>query len=181
MGQKTISGGAPANDFAAGREDDATTEIAVRNAVETIGEVMREDRQRRACDGLPDLALPDDMAAEVAAAQAMRAPRQRATGKSPGGLARLRGVRPGPVHAAWAAAFGAVLLWPEAVLIAMFGGFVICLAGVALFGPEILERVRDTVNGALRSRGPVRARRGEEPEMFEDAHDPFERLRDQRG
>ena len=181
MGQKTISGGAPANEFAAGREDDATTEIAVRNAVETIGELMREDRQCRARDGLPDLALPDDMAAEVAAAQAARARRQRAVRKSPGILARLRGFRPGPVHAAWAMAFGAVLLWPEAVLVALFVGFVACLVGVALFGPEILERVRDTVLGAVRLRGPARARRSEEPEIFEEAHDPFERLRDQRG
>lgn len=189
MIHKTISGDSPVNHFADGLgeyegrapEDAATTEIAVRNAVETIGELMCEDRRRRARDGLPELALPDDMAAEIAAAQAARAPRRRAMRKTPGIPARLRGFRPGPIHAVWAAAFGAVLLWPEAVLVALFAGFVICLAGVALFGPEILERLRDAAVGAVRSRRPARARRDEEPEMFDEAHDPFERLRDQRG
>lgn len=189
MTQKMILGRAPVSYFAVdleeyeGRtpEDAATTEIAVRNAVKTIGELMCEDRQRRERDGLPEIALPEDMAAEIVVAQSARAPRRRAMRKTPGLVTRWRGFRPGPVHAAWAVAFGAVLLWPEAVLVTLFAGFVICLVGVALFGPELLERLRDGVLGRLRRQGRARARRNAEPETFDDIHDPFERLRDQRG
>lgn len=188
MRQSVISGDAPFDHFAAGIEEYAgrapadaeTTEIAVRNAVKTIGELMREDRQRRERDGLPEIALPEDIAAEIAVAQATRAPQRKAMRTTPGVLEWLRGFRPGPVHAAWALIFLAVIVWPKAVLVALFAGFVICLVGVALFGPELLERLRDRVSGRLRGRGHARAHRDAEPEMFDDLSDPFERLRDQR-
>lgn len=189
MRQKQISGNAAVDHFAVGLEeyedrtpeDAATTEIAVRNAVKTIGALMREDRRRRARDGLPEIILPEDMGAEIALAKATRAPQRKAMRKTQGLLSRLRGVRPGPVHAAWAVAFGAVLVWPKAVLATMFAGFVICLVGVALFGPELLERLRDGVLGRLRWQGRARARRNAETETFDDMPEPFERLRDLRG
>lgn len=189
MTHKTVSGAPPTDHFAAGLEeyegrtpeDAATTDIAVRNAVETIGVLMREDRQRREREGLPELALPDEIAAEIAAEEAARAPQRRGARRSASILARLRGFRPRLTHAGWAAAFGAVLMWPEAVLIALLAGFVICLVGVALFGPEILERLRGVVLGHLRWRDRARKREDEEQDVFEEMPDPFERLRDQRG
>jgi hypothetical protein len=177
-----ISGRVPVDHFAAGvgececrtPEDAATTEIAVRNAVETIGALMREDRRRRARDGLPDLVLADEMAAQIA-------PKRRASRRTPGTAGRLRGGWPRPAHLAWAAGFGAVLIWPGAVLAAMFAGFVICLVGVALFGPDIFGRLRDAALGASCSQRRRRARRTDRPEIFEEPLDGHERLRDLRG
>lgn len=195
MKHHVISGRAPVDYFAAGLEeyegrtpeDAATTEIAVRNAVETIGELIREDRARRVRADLPELVLPDEMVAEEAAPAPRRrraqkaaqtsAPRQQQAqqaAQAPGMLTRLRGFRPGPVTALWGVAFAAVVVWPKAVLVVLFAGFVICLVAVALFGPELLERLRDAAFGRFRARRATR----EDP--FEDMPEPFERLCDRR-
>jgi len=189
------SGTAPGNHFAAGLEeyqgrtpeDAATTEIAVQNAVRTIGELMQEDRKRREREGLPDLVLPDDLVAERPA-PGLRARRAGRSARIGTAMARLRAWRPRPVHGAWAAAFAAVLIWPRVVLIALFAGFVVCLAGVALFGPEILERLRDRVMRLVGRPGKgtraagVDRRDPDEDEMPEPDPAPFEqRLRDLRG
>jgi len=167
-GPETHRGGTP--------EDAAATELAVRNAVRTIGALMREDRERRRRDGLPELVLPDDLVT----AQASRGPRAR-RGRRP--AAQRRAWRPGPVHGAWAATAAAVLFWPETVLALLFGGFVICLAGTALFGPEILERLRDRAMRLVRRderTRPARAASADD-ELPGPRPDRFEGLHDQRG
>lgn len=156
-------------------EDAATTEIAVHNAMRTIEGLMREDRKRRARAGLPELVLPD----ELASAQA-------APGRRSRGARRTRAAsawRPGPVHGAWAAAFVSVLLWPRVMLIALFVLFVACLVGVALFGPEMLERMRERVmwrpGRRARARAARKAAAGDA--MSARRTGSPERLRDQRG
>lgn len=190
MTDRMVSGPTPVEHFHIGREefpgrapeDAATTEIAVQNAVRTIGHLIREERQRRERAGLPDLVLPDEMDAERQA-PARQGRRARKPQGARGMLARLRGFRPGPVHALWAVAFGAVLLWPKTVLVGLFAGFVICLVGVALFGPEILERLRERASRLLVWRGPSRGARGNagDEEMPAARRDPFERLNDLSG
>lgn len=194
MTYRRDSGPAPTDQYAAGLEeyegrtpdDAATTEIAVQNAVRTIEELMREDRKRREREGLPELVMPDDLAARTPK-RGPKEPRARRSGRGRDTLARLLAWRPGLVHWAWAAAFAAVLLWPKVVLIALFAGFVICLVGVALFGPEILDRLRDRVMRLVGQGAGARAPRGargdaDYHEMPEPDPDPFEqRLRDLRG
>jgi len=199
MTYRRVPGAAPTDHYAAALEecegrtpqDAATTEIAVQNAMRTIEALMCEDRVRRRRDGLPDLVLPDDLAAGPAPREprAWRARRSgcgsgQGSGRARGTMARLLAWRPGPMHAAWALAFAAVLLWPKVVLIGLFAGFVICLVGVALFGPEILERLRDGVMRLVGRGAEPRAARGAsgEDEMPEPDPGPFEqRLRDLRG
>ncbi|RXV66820.1 hypothetical protein C6W92_03205 [Roseovarius sp. A46] len=181
------SGTAPADHFAAGLEeyegrtpeDAATTEIAVRNAMHTIEKLMREDRKRRVRAGLPELVLPDEIAAE----QQAHGHGRRGTGGARGALARLWSWRPGAVHAAWGTAFVVVLAWPKGVLVALFAAFVIGLACVALFGPEILERTRKRAARLFARRDDGRGARGDtdEEEMPEARPDPFDRLHDLRG
>jgi len=185
-----ISGSAPVEHFSNFREelpgrtpeDAATTEIAVQNAVHTIGELMREERKRRQRAGLPDLALPEEIAAEQRA-HGPKARRARKQQGARGMLARMRGFRPAPVHALWVLAFAAVLLWPKVVLAGLFAGFVICLVGVALFGPDILERLRERAVGLVLRRRPSRGARGHEGDGRQagERPDPFERLNDLRG
>lgn len=156
-------------------EDAATTEIAVQNAMRTIEGLMQEDRKRRARAGLPELALPD----ELASAQAEPRRRNR-------GARRTRSApawRPGLVHGAWAAAFVSVLLWPRAILIVLFVLFVACLVGVALFGPEMLERLRERVTWRPAGRGRARAARDAAAgdAMSAQRTAQAEQLRDQRG
>jgi hypothetical protein len=190
MTYRMESGTAPADHFAAGLEeyegrtpeDAATTEIAVRNAMHTIEKLMREDRKRRVRAGLPELVLPDEITAEQQA-HARRRSGIRKTARVSDTLARLRAWRPGPVHAAWAAAFLTVLVWPQGVLVALFAAFVICLACVALLGPEILERSRERAARMFARRDDVRGARGDtgDEEMPEARPDPFDRLHDLRG
>ncbi|MFB9151005.1 hypothetical protein [Roseovarius ramblicola] len=162
-------------------EDAATTEIAVHNAVRRIEKLMREDRRRRARDGLPDLTLPDDLAAAAAARGAKRR-HPRTVTHARGALARLLAWRPGPAHGAWAAVFAAVLVWPATVLALLFTGFVICLAGVALFGPEILERLRERAERLVaRSGERGGAAADADEEMPEARAARSERLHDLRG
>ncbi len=153
-------------------EDAATTEIAVRNAVHTIGNLMRDERRRRAQAGLPELVLPADMAA--APRPGARAPR-----RARGTRGRAAALRPAPVHALWAVLFGAVILWPKWVLAGLFAGFLLCLAGVALFGPELLEHLRARALRMLRRRGTTRAERG--ARSGAPVPDRLARLRDLRG
>ncbi|WP_129431620.1 hypothetical protein [Roseovarius sp. A46] len=187
MTYRMESGTAPADHFAAGLEeyegrtpeDAATTEIAVRNAMHTIEKLMREDRKRRVRAGLPELVLPDEIAAE----QQAHGHGRRGTGGARGALARLWSWRPGAVHAAWGTAFVVVLAWPKGVLVALFAAFVIGLACVALFGPEILERTRKRAARLFARRDDGRGARGDtdEEEMPEARPDPFDRLHDLRG
>jgi hypothetical protein len=185
MTYRRDSGRAPSDHFAAGLEeyegrtpeDAATTEIAVRNAVRTIEGLMQEDRRRRARDGLPDLALPD----ELGAAQGGRGRGARRSTGAARGAAAGRPV----VYGAWAAAFAAVLFWPQLVLVTLFVLFVACLVGVALFGPEILERLRERVMRLVVARDAPRAARraaeADEDDMPDARKGRYERLHDLRG
>jgi Flp pilus assembly protein TadB len=140
--------------------DAATAELAVRNAMVTIGALMREERAKQTFDAFPEI-------------EGQQSRRTAATG---GASDLLRRMRPAPVIGAWAALFVAVLIWPRAVLIAMLAVFVLCLVGVALFGEARLRRMLCDVE--LRARAALaRVRRSwREPDPFEDYADPFERL-----
>jgi len=148
-------------------EDATTTDLAVRNAIITIGALMREERARHSRSAFP----------EIEGQQGLDpAPQPRPSGAAGHATPTLRRFRLAPVHGAWAALFVAVLIWPRAVLIAMLAVFVLSLVGVALFGEARLRRLlRDT---DLRARAMLarlrRARR--EPDPFEEYPDPFECL-----
>ncbi|MET4129163.1 hypothetical protein [Roseovarius sp. MBR-6] len=151
--------------------DAATTEIAVRNAVTTIGKIMREERTMRRRDGLP--VLEDQLVLEAVAP-----PRRKPGLPNPGLLiARVRGWRPRPVHAGWALLFLAVVIWPRAVLIAMLAVFVLCLFGVALFGQPRLQAIRHDLSARLRE---IRAKVSPEADddAFDHMPDPFDRIGD---
>lgn len=157
-------------------EDAATTELAVHNALRVIRGLMVEDRRRRARAGLPDLALPDEFAAEQGdAAHATRGMTRSARSAD----VRRRVL----LYVAWTAGFAAVLLWPKTVLLGLFAMFVISLVGVALFGPEILERLREQVMQLASQHAAPRAARREarDEEMPEPRADVFEGLHDLRG
>jgi len=188
MSHRINSGSAPFDNYAAGLEeyegqtpeDAATTEIAVKNAVLTIGQLMREDRKRREREDLPEIVLPEEFI-EYQPPRTQKRRGHRRTERARDVLARLRTWRPGWVHAFWAAAFLAVLLWPRAVLLALFVGFVMSLVGVALFGPEMLERLRDRIVRTVLRRDKVdpETDAGEHPDARPD---PLERqLHDLRG
>ncbi len=97
MGPSRVRGETPSNQFFLDAEefaahppaDAATTEIAVRNAVTTINQIMHEERATRRRDGLP--ALEDQLVLEPVAPH--RSPRRKPTLPKPGHLiARLRPV-----------------------------------------------------------------------------------------
>lgn len=153
-----FSGRAPA--------DAATTDLAVRNAITTIGALMREERARQNRATFP----------EIEGQQGLDPSPQPHPGGAVGrATAALSRFRLAPVHGAWAALFVAVLIWPRAVLIAMLAVFVLCLVGVALFGEARLRRLLRDLD--LRARAMLaRGRRSRrEPDPFEDYPDPFER------
>ncbi|WP_454274153.1 hypothetical protein [Roseovarius sp. MBR-154] len=168
--------------------DAASTEIAVRNAITTISEIMAEDRRRRGSDALPDLAPP--VAMETVAPRKGR--KRRAQARNPkqgaGALARIRAFRPKTQHLGWALAFAAVLLWPRVVLIAAFALFCLTLIGGALFGTERFTSLRERLQGfgdlglsfagVARLRGMLAGwrRHKEAPDPFADHPDPFERI-----
>lgn len=147
--------------------DAATTDLAVRNAISTIGALMREERARMNRNAFPEIECQQGLDP---------APRPGPTGVRGRWRPSLRQFRLKPVHGAWVSLFVAVLLWPRAVLIAMLAVFLICLVGVALFGEA---RVRWLLRDLdLRARAALarfrRARRN--PDPFENYSDPFERL-----
>lgn len=179
MGPNRVRGETPSNQFFLDAEefaakppsDAATTEIAVRNAVTTIGKIMREERAKRRRDGLP--VLEDQLVLEAVAP-----PRRKPALPDPGLLiARLRGWRPRPAHAGWALLFLAVLIWPRAVLIAMLAVFVLCLFGVALFGQQRLQAIGADLSARVSA---IRAKLSPEAEddPFDALPDPFDRLGD---
>src|SRR6056297_315375 len=161
--------------------DAVSTEIAVRNAITTISEIMAEDRRRRGSDALPELAPP--LAMEAAAPRKGRK-RRRSTAEPRKGTAlgaRMLAFRPKPQHLGWALAFAAVVLWPRVVLIAAFALFCLTLIGCALFGVERLAGLRDRLRGVgalgrmsgvlARLRGMsagLRGRRETAPDPFAD-------------
>ncbi|GAW34448.1 hypothetical protein RA2_01496 [Roseovarius sp. A-2] len=153
--------------------DAVSTEIAVRNAITTISEIMAEDRRRRGSEALPELAPP--VAMEAVAPRRGRKRRQPAAGprKGTGLRARILAFRPKPQHLGWALAFAAVLLWPRVVLIAVFAIFCLTLIGCALFGVERLTGLRDRLRGM---QGGWRRRQEQAPDPFADHPDPFERI-----
>jgi hypothetical protein len=169
--------------------DAVSTEIAVRNAIKTISEIMAEDRRRRGSDALPELAPP--LALEAAAPRQGRK-RRRSTAapqQGTGLVARMLAFRPKPQHLGWALAFAAVLLWPRVVLIAAFALFCLTVTGCALFGVERLAGLRNRLRGVgalgrisgilARLRGMSAAwhrRREAAPDPFADHPDPFERI-----
>lgn len=153
--------------------DAATTELAVRNAVTTIGMLMRQDRARAQATALPDLATQEAIDAHPPR-RTTHVKRPPASG--PGWRERLRKFRPSPVHGAWAAMFLAVLIWPRAVLIAMLAVFVLCLAGVALFGEARLSGVIRELGAQLATLRARQKRPRRKADAFEDFPDPFERL-----
>jgi len=169
-------------------EDAASTELAVRNAIATISEIMVEDRRRRGSETLPELAPQVEM--EAVAPRARRGHGRRAGAAPPaqgqGLLARLGALRPKTQHVGWAIAFGAVLLWPKAVLITAFALFCLTLTGFALFGPARMSDLRDRVrrvgdiglpvSGGVAWRGLLRRAPDDTPDVFAGRPDPYERI-----
>jgi len=170
-------------------EDAGTTDMAVRNALATISEIMVEDRRRRGSDILPDLAPPVEP--EVAAPRPRRKRRAKSAQarRGPGVMAGLRAVRLRAQHLGWALAFGAALIWPKAVLIAAFALFCLTLIGCVLFGADRVQglraRLREICDAGFPPGGMARLRniwrgarsgRPTVPDRFADRPDPFERL-----
>lgn len=153
-------------------DDAVTPEIAARNAMATIEEIVREDRARRKRAGLPAL---DPVEPGSEKGRKRRGRKGTLSGAGNSLLAWLRAWRPSPVHGFWTVMFLAVLIWPRAVLIGMLAVFVLCLVGVALFGQERLAALGGEVLArARRLRAQSRPRRDSDP--FDACPDPFERL-----
>lgn len=153
--------------------DAASTELAVRNAITTISEIMVEDRRRRGSDALPELAPPVGMEAVAPRKRRKRRAHSADPRQAAGLRARLGSFRPKAQHLGCGLALASVLLWPRVVLIAAFALFCLTLIGCALFGPERLTGLRDRLRGMLSG---LRNRREQTPDPFDGHPDPFERI-----
>ncbi|MDT8328844.1 MAG: hypothetical protein RQ750_15905 [Roseovarius sp.] len=176
--------------------DASSTDEAVENAMATIRDILTEERRTSSRRSLPDLApgligthlvpRPKRRAKQPQSSVSKgRASRRLAGLGTPAALmARLKGLRPKPVHSLWLAAFGLVLWWPMLVLVILFIAFWLVVLGAAVFGVERMQGLRAKVievlpTGWALPKGwpPLMLRRRPEEDPFEAMPDPFERIR----